>query len=189
MAKEKFTQEKNCDKPIDVRNCHYNQGTTTIYAFVFSCPGAEECCVGMPVAGQTGKNLDNFMKRVPAFRDFNSRYDIRITNAWDRVESRGLTGRTEAKKGEIKAPSNLSRLALELQDITRVIICFGRKAEYAVKLIEGHLHRHPQVLYNCHLGFQSLNRWKCGYTQTGLTINEKLDLLANDLIRQMDNTA
>jgi len=88
-----------------INACHLNIGNKkNKVAFVFSCPGQSEEKAQKPAAGQTGKNLDALLvylnkKNSTIFRD-TDRYEYRITNAWDKVEFKSRTGRTEATKKE-----------------------------------------------------------------------------------------
>jgi hypothetical protein len=144
--------------------CHYNQGKFKDIAFVFSCPGQEEEKNKKPVSGITGHNLNLFIselfKNDKEKKNF-SRYDFRITNSVSQVYYRELNGRTEAKISEIKNSQNIERLYNEIKDIEKVIICFGRKAEKALKILSKTYDiSKVEIIYFKHLGLQSLNRYK-----------------------------
>lgn len=117
---------------------HYQKGNFKDVALIFSCPGRHEKDQGHPIAGATGKNFDgvlNYLKLHGKFKNQKLRSDFRITNAFDGIEYLGSTNRTQASNKEIRNEKNLDRLANELNDIDDVIIFFGKKAEYALKLL------------------------------------------------------
>lgn len=138
---------------------HYEPGTKNEIAVVFSCPGREEKKAGKPAAGQTGENLALLLKLLNERSNLEfTREAITITNAWDQVEYKSETGRSEAKVNEIVAPENLQRLVSELKDIEQLIICSGEKAYNAVEKIKKLLKNDVVIVKIRHLGFQSLNQ-------------------------------
>lgn len=138
------------------QSSHYNHGKSKKIAFVFSCPGQEEDKLGKPTAGQTGDNLDVFLKELFNKNSIN-RYDFRITNAFDKVFYESKDGRTEATTQEIISLENLERLYDEISDIENVIIAFGKKAKMALDEVSRKFNLKAKIVETKHLGLQSLN--------------------------------
>lgn len=137
----------------------YNKGKENKFAFVFSCPGQLEQSHNKLVFGKTGENLEILLRYLKPEKfikeNFNDRYDFRITNSSNKVHYKKWNNRTEPLISEIKKEENINRLIEELKDITDTIICFGRKAEVALKQIEKDIKVKP--LYTNHLGSRGLN--------------------------------
>lgn len=171
-------------------SAHFNKGKSSNIAFVFSCPGQEEMNAKRPVNGITGANLEillGILKENKFIEDFQSRYDFRITNAFSKVLFKEKDQRTEATLSEIYEPKNIKRLYTELEDISDVIICFGRKALKAVQRVnKTQPHRlKPHIISSCHLGLSSLNRVKVNEEGSKAT-RARLTLVANNIISQWD---
>ncbi|SMC66456.1 hypothetical protein [Moheibacter sediminis] len=184
----------------------YMKGETKKIAFVFSCPGQEEQKSKKLVNGKTGENLDllieknedkvlskifdkeeiNNWKKYKHKNPKGLRYFFRITNASNFVHYKIWNGRTEAKTSEIKNVDNIDRLIGELYDIEDAIICFGKKAKEALNHIQkfksDKLNHNVRIVYLRHLGLQSLNQIK-----EVSTTEERLKVVADDFIRQMEN--
>ena len=161
-------------------SAHFERGTATDVAFVFSCPGKKEEEAQRPASGDTGVNLCDLLSiMIEKHRDTVAkiakpstfcRRSVRITNAWSKVEYNSKrngtiigTGRSEATDDEILYPGNLDRLRSELSGIEHAIICCGEKARLAVdRLRDGNeLERTVGVFRLPHLGNQALNnRWR-----------------------------
>lgn len=138
---------------------HFEPGTKNEIAVVFSCPGKEEQRAGKPAAGKTGTNLVLLLGLLNERSDLEfTREAITITNAWDQIEYKNETGRSEAKLSEIYASDNLQRLTNELNHINRLIICSGEKAYNAVGKIKDLLNKKVTIVKIRHLGYQSLNQ-------------------------------
>ena len=175
-----------------INACHLNIGNKkNKVAFVFSCPGQSEEKAQKPAAGQTGKNLDALLvylnkKNSTIFRD-TDRYEYRITNAWDKVEFKSRTGRTEATKKEISTEENISRMKRELNGMD-IVIFFGEKAQRIKNLIDFS----GIILTTQHLSFQSLNQIKKDKNGIKLMNKEKkntekrLEVVAEEVLCQLD---
>lgn len=137
---------------------HYNQGKSKKIALVFSCPGQEEDKLRRPTAGQTGENLEFFLKTL-FDKSSIDRYDYRITNAFDKVFYESKDGRTEATQEEILADSNIKRLYNELSDIENVIIAFGNKAKLALDAVLKKHDLKAKIIETKHPGLQAINRF------------------------------
>jgi len=144
------------------QSASFNKGEYSNVAFVFSCPGQEEEKCGKPVAGSTGKNLEQILERLRNEKPFqnysSSRYDFRIVNAWYQVEYKFKTGRSQAKDSEITKSENLDRLKSELENITDYIICFGKKAEIAIEAIYPKSIKKPIIIKTIHISPNWLNQ-------------------------------
>jgi uracil-DNA glycosylase len=144
------------------QSASFNKGEYSNVAFVFSCPGQEEEKCGKPVAGSTGKNLEQILEHFRNEKPFqnysSSRYDFRIVNAWDTVEYKKKTKRTQATVSEIKDSKNLARLKSELENITDYIICFGKKAEIAIEAIYHNSIKKPIIIKTIHISPNWLNQ-------------------------------
>ena len=154
---------------------HFEKGTATDVAFVFSCPGqAEESArPPRPASGGTGDNLRDLLcitkkkygravARISGPSVFR-RGCVRIACAWDKVEYELKTGRSEATDGEILDRGNLDRLQSELSGIQHAIICCGDKASLAVDRLRDGNELEPTVgVFRLpHLGNKALNnRWR-----------------------------
>ena len=185
---------KNIQEKHSLTNtCHLNIGCTeNKVAFVFSCPGQDEEIAQKPVAGQTGKNLDALLvylnrKNSTIFK-YANRYAYRITNAWNTVEFKSRTDRTEATLKEISTPMNISRVNDELKGID-IVIFFGIKAQR----IESMVDFNGTVLRTRHLSLQSLNQIR--KDKNGISLKNKdkgntekrLEVLAEEILSQLDN--
>jgi len=174
MKKENETCE-NCEKVKSgntLTHCH--KGKRKDVAFIFSCPGAKECCLKRPVAGETGKNLDELIKKLDGGiineiekcsknKDKICRYDFRLTNSWKDVEFLEKTGRSEATEEEVLNNKNLKRLLFDLRGVKEdcLIFCFGKKAKFAIKELskkESFKGGGYKIIYLPHLGLQSINQ-------------------------------
>jgi len=125
----------------------YNEGILKEFAFVFSCPGNAEKKAQYPTAGETGKTFDLILKKLQEKKiipEFKCRYEFRIANATQSVESKSETNKTESTDKAVADPDNISRLKAQIEDCQN-IICFGRKAEKAVSkcILKSITVRHP----------------------------------------------
>ena len=141
-------------------SCHLSVGSKKTIAFVFSCPGQNEEKAGYPAAKATGTNLSLLLIKLANKLNYDvlRRSEITITNAWDQVEYKELTNRSEASDYEIKSETNIHRLSNELRDISEIIVCCGDKALLAVR--ECVLQKQPQIVILKHLGNKGLNSIK-----------------------------
>ena len=168
--------------------CHYNQGIYKKIALIFSCPGQEEEIKGQPTSGTTGTNLEYFLSQLYLNQNFNytDRYDFRISNSVSDVYFKERTNRTEPLISTIKKKDNIVRLYNEIKDIETLIICFGKKAEIAIKevLKEYNCITNLEVIYFPHLGLQSLNSLKYNFNNQSLTGSEKIKRKINYIINE-----
>ncbi|MXW92373.1 MAG: hypothetical protein F4114_09050 [Rhodospirillaceae bacterium] len=104
-------------------------------AFVLSAPGKAECKAQRPAAGQTGitltSALSTFHGAEPGIFPSLCLDDYTLVNAWDKVEYKARTGRTEATNAEILGVANICRLAQCFQYMD-AIVALGDKAQLAV---------------------------------------------------------
>ena len=145
---------------------HYKRGTRNWGAVVLACPGRVEEEANAPASGRTGANLDCLLRilREEYHFDCSSRDELTITNAWSNVEYIDRTQphrrRTQPRLSEVRCADNLDRLAEELCGIEHLIICCGKLAREAVRLLQrtGRLGCTVRVAKLPHLGDQPLNR-------------------------------
>jgi hypothetical protein len=169
-----------------IKQCPYfNEGTTTRFAFVFSCPGQKE--KERPVSGATGENLNKLLmvfEEYGLIDVFEDRYNFRITNAYSEPLFIKKDGRTEARNAQIEAEDNLIRLHEDLNDITSYIICFGSKAKFAIDLMmeKFPLKSKPVIVYTNHLGFMSLNQIKLDKSLDNRTKRRIRTLFERDIL-------
>lgn len=145
------------------KNCHYQHGNKKCkVAFVFSCPGSKEEDARHPAAGRTGDNLNSALvllsTKYPYYFPWKTKDQYRITNAWPRVEYNLQTGRTEARKRELRQEDNLRRLRRELQGMRTIVAC-GRKACFTLGFLKHDMFS-ACVIEARHLSSQALNTWK-----------------------------
>lgn len=162
-------------------DCFYFQnGEKNKVALIFSCPGNKELKQNLPVSGMTGKNLDKllvYLKEKKIFTEYKNKGEFRITNAWNQIESKSETKRTEATFKNIRDnKENLNRLYFDIFDITDCIICFGKKAEFAIKELEKEARKLPKVIFVRHLSLQSLN-----------TSGKKIEDIGDEIINEINN--
>ena len=136
---------------------HYWRGHLPI-AFVFSVPGSHEKFSCRPVAGATGENLATALEflhsELPEVFSSTDRYAYRITNAYCKPLAKLLGDRSsEAKDLQIKDPSNIARVLLDLDDCNLVILC-GLKAQLLTESIRNH---GKEVVCSWHISNQSLS--------------------------------
>ncbi len=175
---------------------HYQYGTQTKIAIIFSAPGKKEEDAKKPAAGQTGINLENLLEilanKNEIFSDIK-KDNLRITNAWDKVEYMEKTERTEADFNEILQKDNLDRLAKEIKDIKKIIFCSGERAEIAILALKyaEKIDKNIKIIKIMHLGLQGLNQIKCDENgkvikagETGNT-EKRLKVVANDILEQL----
>ena len=131
-------------------------------AFVFSCPGRHEEDAKRPAAKATGNNLAILLQILNESNTFEftlKREKVTIANAWDKVEYRSATQRSEATTEEVLQAENINRLANELAHVSEYIICCGEKAKIAVcaanstKLIN----ENCKLIFINHIGNSGLN--------------------------------
>jgi DNA-binding Lrp family transcriptional regulator len=136
-----------------MHSSYYNEGINKEIAFVFSCPGNAEKENGFPIAGETGRTFDTLLERLKEngiIKNYNCRYDFRITNATINIEAISETNRTEAKNAEIKKESNITRLFEQIKDY-KVIICFWEKAKIAVSFLKNKVNQKTKIISVRHL--------------------------------------
>lgn len=167
---------------------HLNIGETDCQvAMVFSCPGLKEKEKGKPVAGQTGVHLNELLKilneKNTTIFPKTDRYWYRITNSSSQVRPNNTCARTEPTIKEIEDKKNIDRIRNEISDMT-YIICFGRKAEIALREMRSKVHDDVvlNVAYVKHLGLQSLNRWK---TKEKTDLKGKLNIIAGEILDKL----
>lgn len=142
---------------------HYEAGSKNEIAVVLSCPGREEelACPQGPAKGQTGKNLETLLEILTRDYEYSgfTRSEICVTNAWDKVEYKKKTGKSEAKLHEILSNKNLDRLAKEVGVIEKLIICCGVNAKAAILSLskDKKINSNAKIVFLDHLGNQSLN--------------------------------
>lgn len=145
---------------------YFEAGTENKFAFVFSCPGKKERDADPqgPAKGQTGNNLNKLIEILAKDKRFSglTREKVTITNSWDKVEFKALTGRTEANISEVLSQINLDRLTKEVEKIEEIIFACGKNAKSAILKLkkENKLNKNVKVFELRHLGFQSLNQIK-----------------------------
>lgn len=141
-------------------SAHFARGSKNEVAFVLSCPGRLEERARHPAAGVTGNNLNRLLAMLGPRLDLQSleRADVTITNAWDLIEYRKKTCRSEATDAEVKQTDNLRRLASELLHVTELVVFCGCKARLASQelLRLGILPNSQRVAFVEHLGTQGL---------------------------------
>jgi hypothetical protein len=189
---------------------HNEPGKENKVAFVFSCPGRYEKEAGHPAAKTTGVNLNKLLIKVSNLlaRDDLTRKNITITNAWDRVEYKALTKRSEATDEEIQTQDNIGRLTRELAHVTELIVFCGTKAKLASESIaqSNYLTNKPLFLFLEHLGTRGLlsitkdlngNRIKSASDQIlegrkdskrkiqFENTTKRIEVVANDLVKQL----
>lgn len=185
---------KHVSTPIASTSPHYNRGKYNDIALVFSCPGQNEKIYNRPVSGMTGFNLCKLLfelkkhtctKRI--FKQYNCIYDFRITNSWSNIEYKGNSpkNRSEANDSEIKCEKNLTRLGNELNDIEKLIICFGKKANLAVKCFaKCRSGKSIKIIHLPHLGAQSVNKICSKKTTPAARAKERMEKIRDCFIAQ-----
>ncbi|MFD0942931.1 uracil-DNA glycosylase family protein [Savagea faecisuis] len=144
-------------------NLYFESGREGKITLVLSCPGACEELQGRPAVGKSGENLKEILTKVNELSKTKNwtREKVTITNAWDKAEHICKTGRSEAKISEIKSTSNINRLFYDVEHTEEYIICFGKRAQMAIKqVIKSHFQnkKSPKIINTRQPGFQSLNR-------------------------------
>lgn len=155
---------------MNKRSYYFNQGKYKEIALVFSAPGKHEEFEGRPIANETGENFKDLLAKfheseddeLKIFKKYNDIYDFRITNSVSKIEYLKKTKKTEPRNKEINESHNLERLKGELNDISKYIICFGKKAQYAVNKIKTSLNKNKDVkiIYTRHLSPRAFNTIK-----------------------------
>jgi len=151
---------KNCTKKI-IANSSYNKGVCTNVAFVFSCPGSFEEKYGQPACAGTGTRLEKVLQELHSTHSVLRnlcRYDFRIVNAYDKPLYKAKNGKSEWDDSDIVSKNNICRLFGDLKDIIKsggIIICFGDKAELAIRTLKScpsvrKLTTRVQYLKTCH---------------------------------------
>lgn len=133
-----------------------NLNSSTAITAVFSCPGRFEEKKGLPCAGKTGKALDFILKHLH-FQGFRlKRSLIGITNAWDKIEYKRKTERSEASNEEIVDSNNIARLNRDLLT-TKYAIAFGQKALLALELVKKTYRPDLIIIKSIHLSPRNIN--------------------------------
>lgn len=130
--------------------------------FVASAPGQEEAKQGRPLAGESGKHLDEILSHLKYKGKNLSRDSISIDNAWTKPLWDGKDGETEASLGNILSDANLLRLNEDIGPNTKIVVPLGKRAERAVLAVKEKFNRNFVVLKDiCHPSLKALN---CKYT-------------------------
>ncbi|MCX7742336.1 MAG: hypothetical protein N2Z66_03610 [Tepidimonas sp.] len=152
--------------------------------FVFICPGRLEAQRGYPCAGGTGANLARGLPLLHArdARHFPSpqRPDYEITNACSQVEYPALTGGSVPSLEEVLGPSNLQRLATELQGLQWVVGC-GAHAQAALRALRASGQLSARVACERHLSQRAINGIRGAADSAG-----RLALWCQGVLRQFD---
>jgi uracil-DNA glycosylase len=157
---------------------HYNEGKNPYVALVFSCPGEEEEKHGKPVYGNAGARFEQVLGMLHEnniFKWYFAKYDFRITNAYCAVVPKGSAD-SEWSNTAIKKQDNIDRLFEELEDTIKcngVIICFGNRAQEAVKKMCKVKGIKPQIINTNYTGKKAAIK---GFTPK---------VIANDIIKQI----
>lgn len=140
------------------RSCHFERGRKSEVAIVLSCPGSREEKSMRPASGTTGRNLDLLLAKLGPLIGIAdlARSDVTVTNAYTGVEYKASTGRTEASVAEVRQDDNISRLNVELADISDLVIFCGDRASVVAERIT--LHAGARSVRIAHLGMQSVNQ-------------------------------
>lgn len=170
-----------------------NLNSPTAITAVFSCPGRHEEKRGRPCSGKTGKALEFILRLLHFQGHCLKRSLIGITNAWDKIEYKHKTKRSEASDEEILALENIKRLNRDLIN-TLYAIAFGQKALSALKRVK-ELHRPDLVIIeSIHLSPRNINfRIKADIFNNELKKGEKgntekrLAVIANDIKEASNN--
>jgi hypothetical protein len=139
---------------------HLQKGSENKIAIVFSCPGRYELEANIPAAKATGANLCILLEKLSVAINSNDliRYKITITNAWDKVEYKKLTNKSEASDTDICSVNNLDRLQSEIDHIEDFIVCCGEKAKLAVQ--NCNFSSDKKLIFIGHLSTRGLNKIK-----------------------------
>lgn len=155
--------------------------------FIFACPGKEEFIKEKPCSGQTGENLDIFIKhlekylsqlankdkseaslRISEMEDKNSsekikgkiRYKYVILNSSDNVHFDGLGNGTLPPVKEINKKIESDLKSEEKKNILKnasYIFCFGNEAQKYYEKINKNLTLKAKYIEVCHLSNIALN--------------------------------
>ncbi len=141
-----------------VRSYHFERGRKREVAIVLSCPGSREEKSMRPASGTTGKNLDLLLAKLGPLIGIAdlARRDVTVTNAFTGVEYKASTGRTEASFAEVRQDDNISRLNVELADISDLVIFCGERAGVVAERVT--LHAGARSVRITHLGMQGVNQ-------------------------------
>lgn len=156
--------------------CHTQRGSENKVTFVFSCPGRYEKIANAPAAKVTGANLSKLLEKLSLALNRNdlTREKITITNAWDKVEYKNCTGRSEAIDSEICEPKNIKRVKLTIQHTEDFIVCCGEKAQLAVQSCN--LNSKVKQVFIQHLSTRSLIQIKKDINGENISSAESLRL-------------
>jgi hypothetical protein len=145
---------------------HYKAGSKNEIAVILSCPGqVEESAIPPePAKGQTGKNLETILEILTKDYEHDgfTRDEICITNSWDKAiyPSKTNNGKSETTSiSQILSSKNLDRLAKEVGNVEKTIICCGVNAEAVILALSyaKKLHKNVTVIFTEHLGNKALN--------------------------------
>lgn len=125
---------------------------------VASVPGRIEEKEGRPLAGQAGKIHDKVLSFFCYKGRRLRREMVSITNAWPKPIYYAQDKRTEATLQEISQLWNLERLNKEISNACAVVICWGAKALYAVRLVKSRFNRSFAIVEAEHPSLSHLNR-------------------------------
>ena len=162
-------------------------------AFVFSVPGRHEKTCSQPVAGATGRNLEDALtilhRRRPDLFGSSKRYDYRITNAYDKpIWPKQNKGRSEATAGEIEGRSNRDRVVRELKGCNLIVWC-GKKAQHVESLVADRLASkiHIEVPHLSPMALWSLKVPRGSPSLDGTTVSEaRIELWVTQVLEQCD---
>lgn len=143
---------------------HIEIGSDKDSCYVLSCPGDDEATALHPAAGPTGVNLEAVIDilRQRGVKFIPLRADATITNAWDKVESKDRTCRSEPDIAEVMDLSNLSRLHREIKSFKKYLICFGLNAAHASNTVKNNygLKSGCRIIWAPHLSPKNVNKLK-----------------------------
>ena len=119
----------------------------------------------------------------------SQREKITVTSAWNKVEFKAATGRTEASFREVLSEENLNRLEEELKNVQDYIICCGDKSEKAVIEIADRLNQNVKIVQIQHLDIRSINQIKNDIEGKVITkgannaTSKRLEVIANNILK------
>ena len=166
-SKKVIEEMKKVMTKNDFFSVKYSEGSRNKdVLFILSCPGRIEFLRDKPCSGQTGKNLEEFIKILsedfPAIFSDSDRYSYNIINSSEVVHFKMLGNDTEPNEKEIEKQiavdkQNTSKMQLILN--SKYIFCFGEKAKIYFENINTEFNK--IYVECCHLGNQSLNTNNC----------------------------
>ena len=125
---------------------------------VASVPGRIEEDEERPLAGRAGQIHDKTLSLLRYKGGRLKREMVSITNAWPKPIYYARDKRTEATLKEISQLWNLERLNKEISNACVVVICWGAKALYAIRLVKKLFNRDFVIVEAEHPSLSHLNR-------------------------------